>query len=183
MALRIVDFPDLTAAQRAEAARVLREAFAHVPAFVTPEAAADEVASFFDDPDRSALAALDGEALFGWIGVVDTYDYGRELHPLAVDPARQRRGVGTALVAALEDRLRAEGVLTLYLGTDDEFGGTNLFGRDLFPDVAGRIATLEATARHPLPFYRKLGYEVVGLLPDVNGAGKPDILMAKRLRP
>ena len=43
------------------------------------------------------------------------------------------------------------------------------------------MAALEATAGHPVAFYRKLGYAVVGLLPDVNGFGKPDILMAKRM--
>src|SRR5262249_10872705 len=35
--------------------------------------------------------------------------------------------------------------------------------------------------RHPITFYRKLGFEVVGLFQNVSGFGKPDILMAKRL--
>jgi aminoglycoside 6'-N-acetyltransferase I len=43
-------------------------------------------------------------------------------------------------------------------------------------------ATAEATPRgHPLTFYRRHGYRIVGVLPDVNGPGRPDILMAKRL--
>jgi aminoglycoside 6'-N-acetyltransferase I len=29
--------------------------------------------------------------------------------------------------------------------------------------------------------YGKVGYYVVGVVPDANGFGKPDILMAKRL--
>lgn len=181
MAPRIVDLAELTDVQRDTAARILREAFAHVPAYVTPQASAAEVAKFFRDPARWALGALDGEELVGWIGLIETYDYGWELHPLAVDPAHQRRGVGTSLVRSLEARAKSRGALTLYLGTDDEFGGTNLFGRDLYPDVAADIGRISATDRHPLRFYQKLGYEVVGLLPDVNGAGKPDILMAKRL--
>ena len=97
-------------------------------------------------------------------------------------PDRQRRGLGSALLAALEDRARREGVLTLFLGSDDDYGGTTLYGRDLLPDVLGHAATVEATPRgHALTFYRRHGYEVVGLLPDVNGAGRPDILLAKRL--
>jgi hypothetical protein len=36
--------------------------------------------------------------------------------------------------------------------------------------------------RHPNEFYQKLGYEIVGVIPDANGLGKHDILMAKSLR-
>jgi len=31
--------------------------------------------------------------------------------------------------------------------------------------------------------HRRLGFVVVGLLPDANGPGRPDIFMAKRLTP
>lgn len=182
MTLRIADFAELTPAQRAEAARILREAFAHMPSAFHGEGEAEaEVQSFFDEPERLALAALDGEALVGWVGVIESYSHAWELHPLVVDPPRQGAGAGSALCAALEARARAAGVLTLYLGSDDDFGGTNLFGRDLFPDVAGKIAGIAEAAGHPFAFYRRLGYEVVGLIPDANGPGKPDILMAKRL--
>jgi aminoglycoside 6'-N-acetyltransferase I len=182
MALRIVDFAELTGDQRRQAAGVLRSAFSHRPTvYQAPGEAEDEVATFFEDPERWALAALVGEAVAGWIGVIETYDRGWELHPLVVAPAWQRRGVGSRLVAELEARVKARGVLVLYLGTDDEFGGTSLFGQELFPDVAGKIGTLREATGHPFAFYRKCGYEVVGLLPDVNGPGMPDIFMAKRL--
>jgi aminoglycoside 6'-N-acetyltransferase I len=99
-----------------------------------------------------------------------------------VAPDRQRRGIGSALLAALEARARSEGVLTLFLGSDDDYGGTSLFGRDLWPDVVSHVGETRATTRgHALTFYRRHGYEIVGLLPDVNGAGRPDILLAKRL--
>ena len=72
--------------------------------------------------------------------------------------------------------------LTLFLGSDDDYGGTTLYGRDLSPDVLGHAAAAEATPRgHALTFYRRHGYRIVGVLPDVNGPGRPDILMAKRL--
>ena len=34
---------------------------------------------------------------------------------------------------------------------------------------------------HPAGFYMRQGFEIVGLIPDANGPGKPDILMAKRV--
>ena len=182
MSLRIVPFPDLTAAQRAQSVRVLRDGFTHqAAAFGDPGEAEAEVESFFTVPERWAIAAVDGDAVVGWIGVIETYDAGWELHPLVVDPAHQRQGIGARLVAELEARVKARGVLVLYLGTDDDFGGTNLSGAELFGDIPGRIATIAETAGHPFAFYRKQGYEVVGLLPDVNGRGKPDIFRAKRL--
>jgi hypothetical protein len=36
---------------------------------------------------------------------------------------------------------------------------------------------------HPYECYRKLGFVIVGVIPDANGFGKPDIFMAKRLGP
>jgi aminoglycoside 6'-N-acetyltransferase I len=180
MTLRIVDFADLAPAQRVEAARVLANAFSDRPEAFDGEFG-PEVDTFFENPDRAAIAALDGERVVGWIGRIATYSHAWELHPLVVDPAHQRRGIGARLCAELEARVKAAGVLTLYLGTDDEFGGTNLYGADLFPGVAGKIAGVRETKGHPFAFYRKQGYEIVGLIPDANGPGKPDIFMAKRL--
>ena len=181
--MEIVDFGMLPPAAHVEAARILREALAHLPsAYNAPGEAGAEVALRCTDTDWPGYPALDGKRLVGWIGAIRTYSHGWEIHPLVVTPDRQRRGIGSALMAALEERARRDGVLTLYLGSDDDYGGTNLFGRDLWPDVVGQVATTEVTARgHALTFYRRHGYEIVGLLPDVNGAGRPDILLAKQL--
>lgn len=182
--MEIVDFADLTTAHRAEAARVLREALANLPSgYQGPGEAEAEVELRRTQDDWLGLAALDGERLVGWIGALRTYAHGWEVHPLVVAPDRQRGGIGSALLVELEARARREGVLTLFLGSDDDYGGTNLFGRELWPDVPRHAASVEATERgHAITFYRRHGYEVVGLLPDVNGAGRPDILVAKRLR-
>ena len=46
---------------------------------------------------------------------------------------------------------------------------------------AAKLAAISPTKGHPFFFYRKLGYEPVGVIPDANGFGKPDLLMAKRV--
>ena len=180
--MQIVDFHVLDGRQIAHAARILREAIAG-PSYKAPGEAETEVATFFEDRDRFALAALDGAALTGWIGAVRDYPSSLQLHPLVVDPDRHRQGIGRALVAALEAPAVAEGFLALHLGTDDEVGGSTLFGVDLFVNPLAKLAAIAPTARgHPFFFYRRLGFEAVGVIPDANGFGKPDILMSKRLR-
>ena len=84
---QIIAFESLTDQQREEAAAVLLTALAHVPsAWRDMAAAREEVASFFDDPQRSAIAALDGDTLIGWIGAIRHSVHAFELHPLVVDP-------------------------------------------------------------------------------------------------
>jgi aminoglycoside 6'-N-acetyltransferase I len=156
---------------------------AHLPSgYHAPGAAEAEVERPFNEADWLGYAALEDERLVGWVGALRSYTHGWEIHPLVVAPDRQRRGIGSALLERLEARARGDGVVTLFLGSDDDYGGTTLYGRDLSPDVLGHAAAAEATPRgHPLTFYRRHGYRIVGVLPDVNGPGRPDIFMAKRL--
>ena len=58
---------------------------------------------------------------------------------------------------------------------------TSLAGVDLYPDPLVHLARLEDVKGHPFRFYLLQGYSVVGVIPDANGPGKPDILLAKRL--
>jgi len=62
---------------------------------------------------------------------------------------------------------------------DDEDGRTSLGGVDLYPDVLERAAAIRNLHSHPFEFYLKLGYSLVGIIPDADGPGKPDIPMAK----
>lgn len=165
-------------------AELLKEAFAHVPGWLpTDEDALAEVRESFG-PNRISRVALDenGNGI-GWIGGIESY-HGNvyELHPLAVKSDHQGQGIGTALVRDFEEQVRQRGAGTVYLGTDDEFGGTTLYGQNLYPNVLEHLANIRNIGRHPSEFYRKCGYSIVGLLPDANGLGKPDIFMAKRVR-
>lgn len=125
--------------------------------------------------------AADGR-LLGWIGGRPEYDGNVwELHPLVVDPMQQGQGLGRALVRALEAAAAARGGQTMLIGTDDEDGMTSLGFVDLYDDLPGRLAGIRNLRDHPFGFYQRLGYTVVGVIPDANGPGKPDILMARRL--
>jgi aminoglycoside 6'-N-acetyltransferase I len=162
-----------------QAATLLIEAFPHwVP---TMESARNEVMEAMGADRICLVARADGQIL-GWIGAIPEYSHAWELHPLVVRADARRMGVGASLVRALEERVREAGALTLYLGTDDDgpAPGTSAGGVDLFPDVLSHAMGL-TVIDHPAGFYLRMGFEVIGLIPDANGPGKPDILMAKRV--
>jgi aminoglycoside 6'-N-acetyltransferase I len=47
--------------------------------------------------------------------------------------------------------------------------------------VFEHITKIKNLRGHPYEFYHKLGFVIVGVMPDANGLGKPDIFMAKRV--
>ncbi len=144
------------------------------------ESALAEVRESFEPGRISRIAVDDGGQVLGWIGAIRQYDgHVWELHPLVVRPERQRQGLGRALVADLEAQVRARGGLTLWLGTDDESGMTSLSGVNLYPNVLEHLSRIRNLREHPFEFYQKLGFVIVGVMPDANGPGKPDIFMAK----
>lgn len=163
------------------AAEVALAAFAPIDYLDTFVDALAEVQEALE-PGVICLAAWNerGEML-GWIAGRPDYALVWELHPLAVRPSDQRKGVGTRLVRALEARIAEAGGMTIMLGTDDMDGSTSAAGRDLYPDVLDAGKNLLTYSVHPVAFYRQLGYVVCGLVPDANGFGKPDILMCKRV--
>ena len=135
------------------------------------------------EPGRISRMALDAAGdVEGWIGGIETYEgHVWELHPLVVRRDRRRQGIGRRLVADFEEQVARRGGKTIMLGTDDENGRTSIAGVDLFPGVLEKLHAMEDRSGHPFAFYRRLGFEVVGVIPDANGFGKPDILMAKRV--
>jgi len=167
------------------AANVLVEGFKDnwPDAWPTVDEALQEVREALGE-GRICRVALDedGEVL-GWIGGIPSYDGNVwELHPLVVRADIQRRGIGRALVADLEARVRERGAMTIWLGSDDETGMTSVSGVDLYPNVLEHLARIEDLRGHPYSFYQKLGFTIIGVMPDANGPGKPDIYMAKRCK-
>ncbi len=182
--MKIVDLRPHHTARIRQIARLLIIGFEeHWPGYWTDlDTGIAEVLESFAS-DRISRVALDERGnVLGWIGGISEYDgHVWELHPLVVDPSCQRQGIGRALVADFEEQVRQRGGLTIMLGSDDEDDMTTLAGIDLYPDPLAHLAQIQNRRGHPFEFYQKLGYAIVGVVPDANGWGKPDIIMAKRV--
>jgi aminoglycoside 6'-N-acetyltransferase I len=165
-------------------ARILMDAFRVKWPNAYPElqAALEEIEASLDDGRLSLVLLDEDDRPLGWVAAERQYDgHTWELHPLVVDPARQGEGFGRALVEALETAVRDRGATTLWVASDDETGLTSLFGHDLYPDPLAHLARIRDVSGHPFGFYQRLGFALVGVLPDANGLGKPDVFLAKRL--
>jgi aminoglycoside 6'-N-acetyltransferase I len=167
-----------------QAAQLLVNAFQeHWPdAWPTLEEALEEIHEMLES-ERICRIAMDEQGnLLGIIGGIPGYDGNVwELHPLAVQPAHQGQGIGQALVEDFEEQVRLKGGLTITLGSDDEDSMTSLSNVDLYENPWEKISNIRNHKNHPFAFYQKLGYVITGVVPDANGRGKPDILMAKRV--
>lgn len=156
---------------------------AHAPGWLpTIQDAKAEVFESLESKKISRVLIDERRQPLGWIGAIPQSG-GRiwEIHPLAVAPAAQGRGYGRALVTDIEQLARAAGTLTLVVGTSDATNATTLSGMDLYADPASAIAGIRALRNHPYTFYERLGFKIVGIIPDADGVGKPGIMLAKRI--
>lgn len=168
-----------------QAAQLLVDAFReHWPdAWPTMEEGLKEVGEMLETGRICRVAVDEKGSLLGIIGGIPGYDGNVwELHPLAVQPLLQGQGIGQRLVEDFEVQVRSKGGLTITLGTDDEDGMTSLANTDLYENLWEKIRDIRNLKGHPFEFYQKIGYIISGIVPDANGPGKPDILMAKRVR-
>ena len=176
---------DLTAADDVrieDAAKLLHAAFSPLGVWSTVGEAREEVLQSLGADRISRVARATNGAVIGWIGAIREYDgLVWQLHPIVVDEAMRRQGVGRALVLDLEAILTARGALTLWAGSDDLAGETSLGAVDLYSALPEAFDSVRSWGNHPLPFYRRLGFHVIGVMPDANGPGRPDIFLGKRL--
>ena len=167
-----------------QAAQLLVAAFReHWPdAWPTLDEALQEVEEMLESGRICRVAVDEQGNLLGIIGGIPGYDGNVwELHPLAIQPSQQGQGIGRALVEDLEDQVRLRGGLTITLGSDDQDDMTSLSNVDLYEELWEKIRDIRNYKNHPFEFYQKMGYVITGVVPDANGRGKPDILMAKRI--
>ena len=182
MHLTIEDLSATDDARIDEAAGLLHAAFAPLGVWTAMEEARKEVLVSIDADKVSRVALGSDSTVIGWIGAMPQYDgLVWELHPIVVDEAHRRHGIGRALIQDLEAILIDRGGVTLFAGSDDLAGETSLGGVDLYPALPAAFNEVTSRGRHPLPFYRRLGFQIIGVMPDANGPGRPDIFLGKRL--
>lgn len=168
-----------------QAAILLLEGFKDMSPDYCPdlEAAQKELSQCLEE-GRICRGALDAKGnLVGWIGGIPQYNgCSWELHPIVVREDARGKGVGSYLIKDFEDQVARRGGKTIYLGTDDETNSTSLSQADLYDEPWRHIRDIKNYRHHPFEFYQKNGFCIVGVIPDANGPGKPDIYMAKRVQ-
>jgi aminoglycoside 6'-N-acetyltransferase I len=180
--MQITNVPDNPDIHRQMAELLVAGFREHWDAWKTVDEGLDEVHEALAKGFVRIALSGDGATVLGWIGGLPEYDgHVWELHPLVVRPDHQQQGIGRALVADFEQQVKARGGLTIRLGTDDEDNMTSLAGCDLYDNLWERIAHIRNIKNHPFEFYQKCGYTIIGVMPDANGRGKPDIIMGKRV--
>ncbi len=161
-------------------ADILAEAFPHAYGHYASEA--QEALQEILEDDGFLLMAVEAGEVRGFVGAIPQYGLtGWELHPLVVKSPYRQQSIGRQLVSAVEKEIVRRGGIMVFLGSDDEFFSTSLSQSDLFQDTFEKIKQIKNLNRHPFEFYEKVGYQIVGIIPDANGFRKPDIILAKRL--
>ena len=120
----------------------------------------------------------------GWIAAEPQGHGSWEIHPLLVDPAASGRGYGRILVEDIERKMRSHGGIAAFLSTSDATHSTNLSDVDLYKDpmeALRNIRVRDHTHGHAYQFWQRVGFTIVGVIPDAEGFGVPSIHMAKRL--
>lgn len=115
-----------------------------------------------DQADYVLLCAEDEDRLAGYAcyGPVPMTDRAWDLYWIAVDPALQGRGIGRALIEAMEKDLRRRGARKIFLDTS---------GRDAYTP----------TRR----FYDTIGYTVAARIADFYRAGDDKVIYTRNIEP
>lgn len=179
--MQIINMSQLNKTQILEAAQILTDSLPN--GWPTLQDALDEIKERLI-PENTLLVAVQNGIVIGWGGLLAPIYNGNvfELHPLAVRSNKRNQGIGRTIVTALEVEARKKDGLTIYLGADDEIGEgeTSLANADLFDDLPEKINNFTA-GTHQSSFYLKMGYKIIGVMPNANGIGKPDIYFGKEL--
>jgi len=167
-----------------QVADLLKDGFSDTgtDAWQTNEECLKDVRQSLGDKKISRVALDADKRIIGWGAGAPLYsNHTWELEVLVVDRDTRMKGIGSGLLGDFESEVKLRGGLNVFLGADDENFRTSIGGDELYPDPIEKLRFIQNIGHHPFEFYKKRGYAVVGVLPDANGIGKPDIFMSKRL--
>jgi aminoglycoside 6'-N-acetyltransferase I len=151
-------------------------------AWSTLEECFEEVRDSLNGKKISRIAINDSGEVLAWTIGAEIYDgHTWELELLVVRWNAKRKGIGRKMLEDFEEQVRLRKGTVVFLGSDDENNRTSLGGIDLYPNPLEHLANIKNIGGHPFEFYQKCGYSIVGVVPDANGFGKPDIYMTKRI--
>jgi aminoglycoside 6'-N-acetyltransferase I len=178
--MEIINMKSLDEIQLKQAAQMLTD---ELPlGWSTLDEAMYEIKERWNSKDDAVfIAAVNNNDVIGWCGILPQYDgHVFELHPLVVRRDWQRKGIGTLLVNEITNIARNKGGLTIWVGADDERPGgeTSFANVDLYDNLPKLIREYNP-GTHQTALYIKLGFKIIGVMPDANGIGKPDIYLAK----
>ena len=183
MSDKIVDLRSLDTSQLESVAALTHAAAReHAPTWLPTIADAHVTIAEARDRFGRVMLGADGSPI-GWIAAGHAWGRIWDLHPLIVDVAHQRRGVGRTLVREVEREATRAGALVLSLGTSDTTHATSVSEVDLFDEPLRRLASLSFRASHSTQFWLRIGFKLVGVIPDAEGPGQPSLQLAKRLPP
>jgi aminoglycoside 6'-N-acetyltransferase I len=167
-----------------QAKRILLEAFPKAAMWpdINEQKAVDEVNECVCGENICIGLNIDDQ-LIGWIGLRPMYEKTWELQPIAVKPEYQGKGYGKILLNELEKKAREKGIIGIFAGSDDETNKTSLSEKEITSyNIYEEIKNIKNYKNHPYEFYIKCGYTIVGVIPNANGANKPDIWLWKDIR-
>jgi aminoglycoside 6'-N-acetyltransferase I len=84
--------------------------------------------------------------------------------------------------AAAKGQVATRGAAVLVLSTADATQATSLSGADIYADPIAALGSLTYRKEHPARFWQRIGYSLVGVVPDAEGPGIPSIMLARRPR-
>lgn len=162
-----------------QCAMLLKENFEE---FCNIESAIQAILNSIDKSKINIIAINESETVLGWICGVEQYNANIwTIQPIVVKKEYQRKGIGKLLVCKFENLVALRKGITIILSTGDGKNRTTLSGKDIYQDIFKEIENIKNLNNSPYEFYLKLGFKIVGVIPDSYGFGKPDILMAKRV--
>ena len=137
--------------------------------------------SLKQDKKRISILAFENGEAIGWIAGSEFYGKVIEIHTIVVKYTKQHSGTGRILLTSFEKRAKELGFLSVFAGSGDCDCSTSIGGIELYPFALEKLMTIKNIKNHPFEFYLKCGFELVGVLPDAHGKGKPDIYFGKTI--